>query len=105
MKVHYIDEYHELLHTVESDMVPRANEVVILNDEEHRVRSVHWNIDQNDVVVEITQNLVRTKEEDKTDGRLNEAKSAIVNLTERVESAERRGRILADQVVRIKTRM
>jgi hypothetical protein len=65
---------------------------------------LHGMIDQKiDVVVEITQNLVRSVQEDKTEGRLKETKSAIVSLTERVESAERRGRILADQVVRIKT--
>lgn len=102
MKVHYVDEYGELIHTVETDAVPRADETVIFKDEDYRVRSVSWNIDQNDVVVEITQNLVRVKE-DKTDGRLNESKNAIVKLTERVEAAERRGRILADHVVRIKT--
>jgi hypothetical protein len=104
MKIQYNDEYGEVIYiaTVEN-IVPRVGEAIIYKDEDYRVRNVTWLIEEDLVVVEITQNLVRSVQEDKTEGRLKETKSAIVSLTERVESAERRGRILADQVVRIKT--
>jgi hypothetical protein len=102
MKIHFQDEYGETLHVADLDLVPRASEIVILKDEEYFVRSVAWAIEKNAVIVEITQNLIKTKEEDKTEGRLKEANSAIVSLTERVEATERRGRILLDGLVRVK---
>ena len=105
MKIYYQDEYGEELYTAyNKNSVPRIGETVIIEEEEYKVRDVIWKGDGDDVIVEITQNLVRAVKETKDDssGRLAEMQRAIVAVTKRQEGTEKKNRMLTEQVVTIR---
>ena len=106
MKIYYQDEYGEELYTAyNKNAVPRIGETVIIEEEEYKVRDVIWKGDGDDVIVEITQNLVRAVKETKDDssGRLAEMQRAIVAVTKRQDGTEKKNRILTEQVVTLRT--
>jgi hypothetical protein len=83
--------------------VPRIGETVVLV-QEYRVKDVIWDAASDDVIVEITQNLVKAAKEinDGTSGRLAEMQRAIVAVTKRQDTTEKKGRMLTEQVVTIR---
>lgn len=105
MKIYYQDEYGEELYTAyNKSAVPRIGESVVIDEEEYKVRDVVWKADSDDVIVEITQNLVRASKETKDDtpGRLAEMQRAIVAVNNRQDTSEKKGRMLTEQVVTIR---
>ena len=105
MKIIYIDEYGEELYHAEMGVstIPRGGEHVVFQQEDYRVKSVTWDMDNDSVIVEITQNLVRKQEKDDSEGRLREANNAIVALTKRVDTQEKKGRLLNEQLVSVRS--
>ena len=104
MKIYYQDEYGEELYVAyNKNAVPRIGETVVLV-QEYRVKDVIWDAASDDVIVEITQNLVRAAKEinDGTSGRLAEMQRAIVAVTKRQDTTEKKGRMLTEQVVTIR---
>ena len=104
MKIYYQDEYGEELYVAyNKNAVPRIGETVVLV-QEYRVKDVIWDAASDDVIVEITQNLVRAAKEinDGTSGRLAEMQRAIVAMTKRQDTTEKKGRMLTEQVVTIR---
>jgi len=85
-------------------MVPRIGETVVINKEEYRVKDIIWDTASDDVIVEVTQNLIRAAKEttDSTSGRLAEMQRAIVAVTKRQDTTEKKGRMLTEQVVTIR---
>lgn len=105
MKIYYQDEYGEELYTAyNKNAVPRIGETVVIEKEEYRVRDVVWKGDGDDVIVEVTQNLIKAVKEavDNTSGRLAEMQRAIVAVNKRQDSSEKKGRMLTEQVVTIR---
>ena len=105
MKIQYIDEYGETLYTSELGTVaiPRGGEHVSFQGDDYRVKSVSWMLEDDTVVVELTQNLVKKQEKDDSEGRLREAKNAIVRLEKRVDTQEKKGRLLNEQLVSVRS--
>ena len=103
MKIQYIDEYDENIHSIEGDVVPRVGEMVMFKDEDYRVKSVTWMIEHNEIVVVLTQNLIKSSQEDSTEGRLQEVKHVMLNLGKRLEAQEKKGKTLTEQLVSVRT--
>jgi len=105
MKIHYQDEYGEELYIAyNKNAVSRIGETVVIDKEEYRVKDVIWDAASDDVIVEVTQNLIRAAKEtsDGTSGRLAEMQRAIVAVNKRQDSNEKKGRMLTEQVVTIR---
>lgn len=106
MKILYQDEYGVELHEDESDAIPRVGDNVLFNTDEYRVKSVTWVLAEKLVIIEITDNLVKkSKEENDSDSRLNEIKSAIVGITQRQDKQEKKSRLLSEQLVSVRTHL
>ena len=104
MKIHYQDEYYETIYTAyNQNMVPSVGDSVMFADEDYRVSDVIWAIDQDEVIVIITQNLVKSKKEDGTDTRLAEVKNAILSLDNKVTAQEKKSKSLNEQLVSVRT--
>lgn len=99
MKIEYKDEYGEPLHSTNADMVPSIGHTVVLDGEEYKVRDVLWLIEHGYVIVEISQNIVRTPQKENTDaGRLAGVHNAILALNKRQDVSEKKNRSLNEQV-------
>ena len=101
MKIYYQDEYGEELYVAyNKNAVPRIGESVVIDKEEYRVKDVIWDDASDDVIVAITQNLIKAAKvtTDDTTGRLAEMQRAIVAVTKRQDSNEKKGRMLTEQV-------
>lgn len=105
MKIYYQDEYGEELYVAyNKNAVPRIGETVVLV-QQYRVKDVIWDAASDDVIVEVTQNLIRASKEisnDNTSGRLTEMNRAIVALGKRQDTAEKKSRMLTEQVVTVR---
>ena len=64
---------------------------------------INYELDQNEVIVIITQNLVKSKKEDGTDTRLAEVKNAILSLDNKVTAQEKKSKSLNEQLVSVRT--
>lgn len=105
MKIYYQDEYGEDVYIAYNrNAVPRIGETVIINKEEYNIRNVIWHGDGDDVIVEITQNLLRSVKESVNidSGRLNQMQRAIVDMNKRQDATEKRNRAITEQVVTIR---
>jgi len=103
MKIRYEDEYGELIYSSNSDIVPSIGQTVIFANENFRIKDVLWVIEQNYVIVEITQNIVKSNQkEDNNPGRFKEMNNAILTINKRQDSNEKKSRALNEQVVAIR---
>ena len=99
MKINYQDEYGEPLYSANADIVPSIGHTVILNSEDYKVRDVVWMVNSNYVIVEVTQNLVRTQQKESNDlGRLNSLHGAILAVNKRQDASEKKSRALNEQI-------
>lgn len=105
MQIRYVDEYGSGLYWGQTaqPIAPMTGDTIIIEEEEYRVKSRTFFPEKDVVVVEVTQNLVRTKDtEDGTTGRLAEMQRAIVAVNKRQDTSEKKGRMLTEQVVTIR---
>jgi len=99
MKINYQDEYGEQLYSTNGDITPSIGQSVIFDDEDYRVKNVTWMIEHGYVIVEITQNTVRSTQKESADsGRLNEMHNAILAVNKRQDASEKKGRALNEQI-------
>ena len=102
MQILYQDEYGEELFLSESGQIPSIGDTVMLEEEDWRVRSRTFVPMQNAVVIELTQNLVRSKEEDGTGTRLKEMGRAIVEINKRQDAGDKKIKSLREQSMSIR---
>jgi septal ring factor EnvC (AmiA/AmiB activator) len=102
MQILYQDEYGEQLFLSESGQIPTIGDTVQLDEEDWRVRSRTFVPMQNAVIIELTQNLVRAKEEDGTGTRLKEMSRAIVETNKRQDVSDKKNRMLREQLVSVR---
>lgn len=98
MKIEYQDEYGITL--FQGSSVPAAvGDIVIIEDEEYRVKSRVFIPAQDLVIVELTQNTVRSSVQESSDSsRLNSMHNAIVASGKRQDSIEKKNRALTEEV-------
>ena len=103
MKIQYQDEYGESLHIADVDVIPSVGHSVIFADEDYRVKSVTWVIEHGYIIVEITQNAVKSvQKESDNSGRLNEMHNAILAVNKRQDASEKKGRAITEKVSSIR---
>jgi hypothetical protein len=103
MKIHYLDEYGVLMYSTDASMVPCIGQTVIIADEDFRIKNVSWAIEHNYVIVELTQNIVKSNQkEESNSGRLAEMNNAILAITKRQDATEKKGTALNEQIVTIR---
>lgn len=105
MKIHYQDEYHETIYTAyNKEVVPRIDDSIMFNDEDYRIKDVIWAIEIDEIIVVVTQNLINKQKDDgSTDTRLAEVNRAILNLDKKVNAQEKKGKLLSEQLVSVRT--
>lgn len=105
MKVIYSDEYGEEVFRVESTNVPYNGDVISIDDEDWKVKSRVFMPKEDSVVIEITQNMVRSKSSDDNGARLTEMQRAIVEVNKRQDTQEKKSRHLREQLVTVRTHL
>jgi hypothetical protein len=104
MKIHYQDDYHETIYTAyNKEVVPRIGDAIMFDEEDYRIKDVIWAVEIDEVIVMVTQNLVKNQKEDGTDTRLAEVKSAILNLDKKVKTQEKKSKLLSEQLVSVRS--
>jgi hypothetical protein len=81
---------------------PMIGDMVVLDGDDWRVVSRTFYPQNNTIVINVTQNLVREKKEE-SDTRLSEMQGAIVKIKSKQESTEKKQRILTEQLVSLRT--
>ena len=102
MKVIYIDEYGETLYRCENDNVPALGDTVSMDDEDWRIKSRTFVPMTNEVVIELTQNQVKSKAPTEDGDRLKEMQRAIVDVNKRQDLQEKRTKSLREQAMSIR---
>lgn len=107
MKIIYQDEYGEEIYRSQQDIpsstIPNIGDTIVIDDEDWRVAERIFHPKQNTVVIEITQNLFRSQQKTAADtGRLAEMNRAIVELSKRQDSTEKKNRALTEQFVTVR---
>lgn len=101
MQIRYVDEYGTGLYWGQTaqPIAPMVGDTVVIGEEEYRVKSKTFFPEKDVVVVEVTQNLIRSKEPtDDSSSRLAEMRRAILDVSKRQDVAEKKGRMLNEQV-------
>lgn len=102
MKIYYQDEYGEEIYVGNSTMMPQANDVINIEDEDWRVVSKTFYPEHNSIVVSITQNQVKSKAPTEDGDRLKEMQRAIVDVNKRQDLQEQRTKNLREQAMSIR---
>jgi hypothetical protein len=105
MQIIYQDEYGNGLFWGQTaqPIAPMVGDAVVIEEEEYRVKSKTFFPEKDEVIVEVTQSLVRSKETtDDSSGRLAEMSRAILAVNKRQDASEKKGRMLNEQVVTIR---
>ena len=103
MKIYYVDEYGESIFEQEDPNVPVIGDTVSFDDEDWKVKSRNFFPKNKSVVIELTQNQVRSKETDEVGGRLAEMQRAIVEVNKRQDQQDKKSRLLREQMVSVRT--
>jgi hypothetical protein len=100
MNILYEDEYGVELLVVKDEYPASVGDTVVIAGEEYRVKERMLFVGQNNIIIVVTQNLVKVtqKEVDTSSGRLAEMNNAIVQLNKRQDVSEKKGRALTEQV-------
>ena len=105
MKIYYQDEYGVVIYTATTTAVPQVGHTVIFQQDTYRVSSVAWMIELDQVTVSVTQNQTKLSEKDNTTDRLQDINTAIIAVGKRVDQQEKKGRLLSEQLVSVRTQL
>lgn len=105
MKIYYQDEYGVVIHTSTAAVVPSPGDTVIFQQDTYRVSSIAWEIELDQVTVSVTQNQTKLSEKDNTGDRLSDINAAIIAVGKRVDHQEKKGRLLSEQLVSVRTQL
>jgi len=103
MQIIYQDEYGTGVYWGQSSYPANVGDSVIVEDEEYYVKSRVFFPQDDKIVITVTQNLIRSRDTgNDNSGRLAEMQRAIVDITKRQDSSEKKGRMLNEQVVAVR---
>jgi hypothetical protein len=104
MQVRYVDEYGSGLFWGQTPqpIAPVIGDTVIIEQEEYRVKSRTFLPEEDVVVIELTQNQVRSAEPNEVGGRLKEMQRAIVEVNKRQELTDKRVKSLREQAMSVR---
>ena len=105
MTIVYKDEYGVGLFWGVSTHPANAGDTVIIEEEEYRVKSRIFIPERDEIIIIVSQGFGKSPTSPATDndnGRLNKLSNAILGVNKRLESVEKKGRALTEQVVSVK---
>ena len=105
MKIIYSDEYGEEIFRSGIGILPSIGDTVSIDDEDWKVKSRVFIPKEDSVVIEISQNMVRSKSSDDGSDRLAEMQRAIISVNKRQDVVEKKSRILREQLVSVRTQL
>ena len=103
MTIVYQDEYGTGLYWGKSSHPANVGDTVIIDDEEYRVKSRVFVPEKDDIIITVTQNMLRASVEESSDNtRQNQMHNAIIELTKRQDVNEKKHRAVSDQLGSVK---
>jgi hypothetical protein len=102
MKIYYRDDYGTDIHSRDSDAVPRVGESVSFVNEDWRVKSVTWMIQEDAVIVELSQTVVRVAEENSLQETVADLKKTVTGIMQSQQAGEKKTRQLREQVATLR---
>ena len=103
MTIVYQDEYGTGLYWGKSSHPANVGDTVIIEDEEYRVKSRAFFPEKDDIIITVTQNMLRASVEESSDNtRQNQMHNAIIELTKRQDVNEKKHRAVSDQLGSVK---
>lgn len=103
MKIHYQDDYGvNIYSSADNTVLPSVGDDIVFDGEEWKVKSRTFYLNDDAVIVEITQNVARSSAKVGTDGRLNEVKQSIIRLASRQDITDKKVRSSSEQVSSIR---
>ncbi len=103
MQIIYQDEYGNGLFWGESSYPANIGDTVVIEDEEYRVKSRTFTPESDEIIITVTQNMLRANVAESADNsRQNQMHNAIIELTKRQDVTEKKHRALSDQFGTVK---
>ncbi len=102
MKIYYQDDYATTIHTRDSDAVPRVGENVSFVDEDWRVKSVTWMVEEDAVIVVLSQTVVRVTEESSLQETIADLKKTVTGVVQTQQVQDKKTRQLREQVATLR---
>ena len=102
MKIYYRDDYAVDIHSRDSDAVPRVGENVSFVDEDWRVKSVTWMVEEDAVIVELSQTVVRVAEENSLQETVADLKKSVAGILQSQQAGDKKTRQLREQVATLR---
>jgi len=102
MKIYYQDDYATTIFTKDSDAVPRIGEAVVFVDEDWRVKSVTWMIEEDAVIVVLSQTIVRVAEETSLQETVQDLKKTVTAVVQTQLTQDKKTRQLREQVATLR---
>lgn len=101
MKIIYEDDYGN--RTFNNSVVAIPGDIVMISGEDWVVKSRFIDLDNDQVIISITQNSTKSAPTLVNDtGRLAEMQRAILEVNKRQDTSEKKSRMLSEQVVTIR---
>lgn len=100
MDIEYRDEYDMILfQDFDITVVPAIGSTVVQGGDEYRVKDVKWFLNDNLVVIELTQNSIKASiQENDESGRLKQLNNAILAVSKRQDVNEKKIRSVTEQI-------
>ena len=102
MKIYYQDDYAVNIHQHDSDVVPRVGDAVSFVHEDWHVKSVTWMIEEDAVVVVLSQNVIREAREDILRETVSDLKKTVSGVVQSQQMQEKKTRQLREQIATLR---
>lgn len=103
MRIQYEDEYGNLLFSGNTEYPPGISDSVILSEEVYTVKGREFYPTDNLVAIILTQSIIKTTQKDTTASSINEIRNAMSAIDKRQETADKKARLLSEQLVSIRS--
>lgn len=103
MRIIYQDEYEIELYQSNNGQAAVIGDIVVIEDEEYRVKSRILYPEENTMVVVLSQSVPRAMQtESNENSRLNQINSAILQTNKRIDATDKKNRALSEQIVTVR---
>lgn len=102
MKVYYQDGYGVNIHEHNTDAVPRVGEAVSFVDDDWYVKSVTWIIEEEAVVIVLSQQVIREIKEDVLKETVADLKKTVSGVVQSQQMQEKKTRQLREQIATLR---
>lgn len=100
MRMYYFNEYGDEIVTKDGTIFPPVGSHIIIDEEDYYVSDVTWNIDDDSVLINVTENAAKkdAKAPDNNSARLSEMNRSIINIAKKQDLLEGKTKNLTAQL-------